>query len=164
MRNENSLLNQSFLSTADLESSYFQSIVDQGLNMKSNGSFGPSLAGLNVGLVFFNSSLRTRTSMMVAVNKLGGHPIVLDIGNGTWSLETQSNVVMNGDKPEHIREAIPVLSRYVDILGVRCFPGMKNILCRKGYVRMPYLGGYLRLWLVSLQGSALFLSRYLIAS
>ena len=87
---------------------------------------GQPLLGKSVGLVFFNSSLRTRASMAVAVQKLGGYPLIMDVGGGVWSLETQMGVEMTGDRPEHIKEAIPVLSRYVDLIGVRCFANFKD--------------------------------------
>jgi len=74
-----------------------------------------------LGMLFFNPSLRTRTSFEVAMAKLGGQSVVLEEGSGVWKLETEDGAVMNGDKAEHVREAAPVLSRYVDVLGVRAF-------------------------------------------
>lgn len=47
--------------------------------------------------------------------------IVLDIQQGAWNLETERGVVMDGDKPEHLLEAIPVMGCYADIIGVRSF-------------------------------------------
>ena len=47
--------------------------------------------------------------------------IVLDINQGAWKLETERGVVMDGDKSEHILEAIPVMGSYCDIIGVRSF-------------------------------------------
>jgi len=47
--------------------------------------------------------------------------IVLDINQGAWKLETERGVVMDGDKPEHILEAIPVMGSYCDVIGVRSF-------------------------------------------
>lgn len=72
-------------------------------------------------LIFFNSSLRTRLSTQKAAENLGMHVIVLDIGRGSWNLETERGVVMDGDKPEHLLEAIPVMGCYADIIGVRSF-------------------------------------------
>ncbi len=72
-------------------------------------------------LIFFNSSLRTRLSTQKAALNLGMNVIVLDINQGAWKLETERGVVMDGDKPEHILEAIPVMGSYCDIIGVRSF-------------------------------------------
>jgi len=77
-------------------------------------------------LVFFNSSLRTRLSSQKAALNLGMSPIVLNIGSDSWKLETEMGVVMDGDKSEHLREAIPVIGSYCDIIGVRSFAGLKD--------------------------------------
>jgi N-succinyl-L-ornithine transcarbamylase len=72
-------------------------------------------------MIFFNSSLRTRLSTQKAAMNLGMNTIVLDVNQGAWKLETERGVVMDGDKPEHILEAIPVMGCYCDIIGVRSF-------------------------------------------
>ncbi len=72
-------------------------------------------------LIFFNSSLRTRLSTQKAGMNLGMNVIVLDINQGAWKLETERGVMMDGDKPEHILEAIPVMGAYCDVIGVRSF-------------------------------------------
>jgi N-succinyl-L-ornithine transcarbamylase len=77
-------------------------------------------------LVFFNSSLRTRLSTQKAAMNLGMNTIVLDINQGAWKLETERGVIMDGDKSEHILEAIPVMGNYCDIIGVRSFAGLKD--------------------------------------
>ncbi len=77
-------------------------------------------------LVFFNSSLRTRLSSQKAALNLGMSPIVLNIGQDSWKLETEMGVVMDGDKSEHLREAIPVMAGYCDIIGVRSFAGLTD--------------------------------------
>ena len=77
-------------------------------------------------LVFFNSSLRTRLSSQKAALNLGMHPIVLNVGADSWKLETELGVVMDGDKSEHLREAIPVIGSYCDLIGVRSFAGLQD--------------------------------------
>jgi len=77
-------------------------------------------------LVFFNSSLRTRLSTQKAALNLGMNVIVFDINAGGWKLETEMGVIMDGDKPEHIREAVPVIGKYCDIIGVRSFAAFEN--------------------------------------
>lgn len=77
-------------------------------------------------LIFFNNSLRTRLSTQKAAMNLGMNVIVLDVNQGAWKLETERGVVMDGDKSEHLLEAIPVMSCYCDIIGVRSFASLTN--------------------------------------
>ena len=72
-------------------------------------------------MIFFNSSLRTRLSTQKAAMNLGMNVMVLDVNQGAWKLETERGVVMDGDKPEHLLEAIPVMGCYCDMIGVRSF-------------------------------------------
>ena len=72
-------------------------------------------------MIFFNSSLRTRLSTQKAAMNLGMNVIVLDVNQGAWKLETERGVIMDGDKTEHLLEAIPVMGCYCDIIGVRSF-------------------------------------------
>ncbi|MDE7408225.1 MAG: acetylornithine carbamoyltransferase [Muribaculaceae bacterium] len=72
-------------------------------------------------MVFFNSSLRTRLSTQKAAINLGMNVIVLDVNQGAWKLETERGVIMDGDKSEHLLEAIPVMGSYCDVIGVRSF-------------------------------------------
>lgn len=72
-------------------------------------------------MLFFNSSLRTRLSTQKAAMNLGMNVMVLDVNQGAWKLETERGVVMDGDKAEHLLEAIPVMGSYCDVIGVRSF-------------------------------------------
>lgn len=72
-------------------------------------------------MIFFNNSLRTRLSTQKAAMNLGMNVIVLDVNQGAWKLETERGVIMDGDKSEHLLEAIPVMGSYCDIIGVRSF-------------------------------------------
>ncbi len=77
-------------------------------------------------MIFFNSSLRTRLSTQKAAMNLGMNVIVLDVNQGAWKLETERGVIMDGDKAEHLLEAIPVMGCYCDIIGVRSFASLTN--------------------------------------
>jgi N-succinyl-L-ornithine transcarbamylase len=77
-------------------------------------------------IVFFNNSLRTRLSTQKAALNLGMNVMVLDVNQGAWKLETELGVVMDSDKSEHLREAIPVMCSYCDIIGVRSFAGLTD--------------------------------------
>ena len=77
-------------------------------------------------MIFFNSSLRTRLSTQKAAMNLGMNVMVLDVNQGVWKLETERGVVMDGDKAEHLLEAIPVMASYCDVIGVRAFAQLNN--------------------------------------
>ena len=96
--------------------------VKEALEVKAN-RFAYQHLGKNKTLlmIFFNSSLRTRLSTQKAAMNLGMNTIVLDVNQGAWKLETERGVIMDGDKPEHLLEAIPVMGCYCDVIGVRSF-------------------------------------------
>lgn len=77
-------------------------------------------------MLFFNSSLRTRLSTQKAAMNLGMNVIVLDVNQGAWRLETERGVIMDGDKSEHLLEAIPVMGSYCDVIGVRSFASLTD--------------------------------------
>ena len=115
---------------------YFQHVADLGdlqqavkeaLEVKAN-RYAYRHLGENKTLlmIFFNSSLRTRLSTQKAAMNLGMNVIVLDVNQGAWKLETERGVIMDGDKPEHLLEAIPVMGCYCDVIGVRSFARFEN--------------------------------------
>lgn len=77
-------------------------------------------------MIFFNNSLRTRLSTQKAAMNLGMNVIVLDVNAGAWKLETERGVIMDGDKSEHLLEAIPVMGSYCDVIAVRSFAGLSG--------------------------------------
>ncbi len=101
--------------------------LKEALEVKAN-PFGWKHLGVNrtIMLVFFNNSLRTRLSSQKAALNLGMNPIVLNVNGDSWKLETGMGVVMDSDKSEHLREAIPVIGSYCDIIGVRSFAGLTD--------------------------------------
>jgi len=84
-------------------------------------SYGTAGQGKQIALVFFNDSLRTRASMEVAAHQLGAYPLMISPGSGTWGFAWQKDGRMDGTEAEHIHEAIAVISRYVNLIGVRLF-------------------------------------------
>jgi len=95
--------------------------------IKSN-PFGFQHLGKNktMVLIFFNSSLRTRLSTQKAAMNLGMNTMVLNVNQDGWRMESELGVIMDGDKPEHLREAIPVIGRFCDIIGVRAFADFES--------------------------------------
>jgi N-succinyl-L-ornithine transcarbamylase len=102
-------------------------LVADALALKKD-PYGNQHLGKNktLGLVFLNPSLRTRMSTQKAALNLGMNVMVLNVDKEGWALELRDNVVMNGTTVEHIREAAAVMGQYVDIIGVRSFPGLKD--------------------------------------
>jgi N-acetylornithine carbamoyltransferase len=86
-----------------------------------------ALAGKILGLLFFNSSLRTLASMQAGMSRLGGSSFVITPGQGTYQMETKLGAVMSGAAAEHVREGLPVLASYCDALGIRAFADGKNL-------------------------------------
>jgi N-succinyl-L-ornithine transcarbamylase len=75
-----------------------------------------------LGLLFFNSSLRTRLSTQKAALNLGMNPIVMNVSGDAWGLEFDDGTIMSGNTAEHIKEAAAVVSQYCDVIAVRAFP------------------------------------------
>jgi N-succinyl-L-ornithine transcarbamylase len=111
---------RNFTSVKDLGN--LNDAVREALEIKKNRYAWKSLGeNKTLLMVFFNSSLRTRLSTQKAGMNLGMNTIVLDVNQGAWKLETERGVIMDGDKSEHLLEAIPVMGCYCDIIGVRSF-------------------------------------------
>lgn len=110
-----------FLSTQDYSRAEIDALLEQAADFKRSPQ-GQQLAGKSIALMFFNPSMRTRTSFELGAFQLGGHAIVLSPGKDAWPIEFEVGTVMDGDTEEHIAEVARVLSRYVDIIAVRAFP------------------------------------------
>jgi len=114
-----------FTSVSDVKN--LQQIIKKALQIKENPLSEPEKGkGKTIGLVFLNSSLRTRLSSQIAAQNLGLNVLTLNAAQEAWNLEFADGAVMNGDTVEHIKDAIEVLNQYCDIIAVRCFAGMKS--------------------------------------
>jgi N-acetylornithine carbamoyltransferase len=111
-----------FLSTLDWSKDELTKLLDDAAVHKAQRKTRRDLSGKTVALVFFNPSLRTRTSFEIGVFELGGHAVVLEPGKGAWPIEFQDGLVMDGEAEEHVEEVARVLSRYCDLICVRAFP------------------------------------------
>ena len=116
---------KSFLNVEDLGD--LKQALKEAAEIKAN-RFKYDTLGKNKTLlmVFFNNSLRTRLSTQKAAMYLGMNVIVLDVNAGAWKLETERGVIMDGDKSEHLLEAIPVMGCYCDVIGIRSFAGLTD--------------------------------------
>ncbi len=114
-----------FLTTEDWSRDDLQQMIDRARAFRDSPQ-GDALKGKSVALMFFNPSLRTRSSFDIGVHQLGGHAIVLDAQGQTWPLEFEEGAVMDGGPEEHVKEAARVLSRYVDLIAIRCFPKFQD--------------------------------------
>ena len=110
-----------FLNTQDWSRAELDALLTQAALFKQN-KLGDDLKGKSIALVFFNPSMRTRTSFELGAFQLGGHAVVLQPGKDAWPIEFNLGTVMDGDTEEHIAEVAKVLGRYVDLIGVRAFP------------------------------------------
>ena len=123
----------------NLPAAEIQRLADRA-NALRTGAAPQRFAGKALGLFFLNPSLRTSASFQRAAARLGLELVQLR-GDGVWGLEHQDGVVMDGTTAEHLREAAPVLGRYVDLLAVRAFHGAGSFEeCRKD----PIMQGFRR--------------------
>lgn len=114
-----------FLSLADVTD--LDALIQSGRDAKAN-PFTDQHLGKNktIGLLFFNSSLRTRLSTQKAAQNLGLNVMTMNVGQDSWGLEMEEGVIMDSDKAEHVREAAAVIGRYCDIIGIRAFAGLQD--------------------------------------
>src|SRR5579883_2534478 len=114
-----------FLTTQDWSRAELDALLARAAAFKRS-RIGRELAGKSIALLFFNSSMRTRTSFELGAYQLGGHAVVLQPGKDAWPIEFAAGAVMDGEAEEHVAEVARVLSRYVDLIGVRAFPGFRD--------------------------------------
>ncbi len=117
---------RNFLGTDEWPDEEILALLERARRLKAGEEEG-DLRGKILGMVFFNPSLRTRTSFEAAMLRSGGDAIYLEPGKGVWAFETRPGVVMDGKAAEHLVEAARVLGRYVDALGVRAFPAGEDL-------------------------------------
>jgi len=110
-----------FLHLGELSEQEVEDILELSRRIK-RGPSRDDLRGRVVGQLFFRGSLRTRTSLEVAMHQLGGHSVNLTATSDFWDLEYRVGTVMDGAAPEHIKDAAGVLSRYVHALAIRPAP------------------------------------------
>ena len=116
------------LDLSDLDDAELRRLLATAKELDRNRDLGRDLLrGRTVGLVFMDSSVRTLASMQAATTQLGGHAFVITPGAGSWKFETRQGVVMDGEAAEHVREGIPVLGQYCDVLGVRRFADKSDL-------------------------------------
>lgn len=115
-----------FLDLADLADDRLEAVLSQARRLEAR-PLGEALKGRTVGLLFLNPSVRTLASMQVAATQQGGQVFVVTPGSGSWKMETRDGTEMDGEAAEHVREAVPVLAQYADLLGVRCFAEGRNL-------------------------------------
>ena len=101
-------------------------LVNEAIRLKADPHQSKIGQNKTLGLIFFNPSLRTRLSMQKAGDNLGMNVIVMNVDKDAWKIEFEDGVVMDGEGQEHVKDAVKVISSYVDILGVRTFPGLKD--------------------------------------
>ena len=112
---------QHFLNTQDWTRAQLDAVLAEAARLKRE-PLGDALRGKSIALVFFNPSMRTRTSFELGAFQLGAHAVVLQPGKDAWPIEFELGTVMDGEAEEHIAEVARVLSQYVDMIGVRAFP------------------------------------------
>jgi len=116
-----------FIHLSDRNDAALRDLLRLAQNLKYDDFREPVASGKTIGLIFLNPSLRTRISFETAAAHLGAGTSIIQPGQGVWTFETRTGVVMDGDRTEHLKEAVQVISRYVDLIGVRAFAGMRDL-------------------------------------
>lgn len=93
-------------------------VIERAREMKAHGH-GSSLQGRSLVMVFFDPSLRTRSSFSIAFSSQGGTVIDMVASRDIWALEMEEGAVMDGIADEHVRDAAAVLSEYADMIAIR---------------------------------------------
>jgi ornithine carbamoyltransferase len=106
----NARLIRHFLTGEELTGDELRALVERALELKKDRVASRALEGTSVALVFELPSTRTRVSFEVAVNELGGHPLILREGE------------LQRTRGESVRDTALVLSRYVHAVGIRTGP------------------------------------------
>lgn len=114
-------------------------LVDRAVEHATTRQWSEVARKHSVALLFFNPSLRTRTSMEMAAAQLGAHTSNITPGSGTWAFDWSPSGVMNGLEAEHIEEAVAVLSQYFDAIGVRLFASLTDLESDRGEARLHTL-------------------------
>ncbi len=112
---------QHFLTTENWSKPDLQQILEFAKDLKQS-PIKPLLKNKSIALLFFNPSLRTRTSFEIGIEQLGGHAVVLQPGKDAWPIEFELGTVMDGEAEEHVKEVAQVLSSYCDLIAIRAFP------------------------------------------
>jgi ornithine carbamoyltransferase len=95
---------------------------------QKNGISNAPLRGKHLAMIFEKPSTRTRVSFEVGIRQLGGDAVILD--NQTSQL----------GRGETIEDTARVLSRYVDMIMVRCF-AHQTLLDLAEYASVPVING-----------------------
>lgn len=110
-----------FYDLADLSAGEVHALLDDAARLKTD-PITTDLAGKQLGLIFLAPSLRTRTSFEVGIRQMGGGVSTLE-PTMFYALETRYGIRMDGETAEHVREAVPVLSRFFSAIGLRVMAG-----------------------------------------
>ncbi|QLE02714.1 N-acetylornithine carbamoyltransferase [Galbibacter sp. BG1] len=116
---------QQYIDLEDIDN--VDALIEKAIKLKEN-PFQFKEVGKNktIGLLFFNSSLRTRLSTQKAAQNLGMEVMTMNLNSDSWGLEFEDGSVMDAGTAEHIKEAAAVISQYVDIIALRAFPTLTD--------------------------------------
>lgn len=104
-----------------------KSLIDEAILLKRDPFSFENLGKYKtIGLLFFNSSLRTRLSTQKAAENLGMKTMTMNLNSDGWALEFEDGSIMNTNTAEHIKEAAAVISQFVDIIALRAFPSLTD--------------------------------------
>jgi N-acetylornithine carbamoyltransferase len=112
---------KNFITTQNWSRAKLQDIIDFAIELKNN-PYQPLLQNKSIAMLFFNPSLRTKTSFEVGIRELSGTAVILQPGKDAWPIEFEEKIIMDGGSEEHVKEVAQVLSSYCDCIAIRAFP------------------------------------------
>lgn len=104
------LVPRHFLTGFEVSAAELSALLDRAAELKAAPLSSDALNGRTVALIFEKPSTRTRVSFEVAVDELGGHPVVM---------RAEEMQLSRGESP---RDTALVLSRHLSAIGMRTGP------------------------------------------
>ncbi|MCG8465747.1 MAG: N-acetylornithine carbamoyltransferase [Xanthomonadales bacterium] len=141
---------QHFLSTQDWTKSELDQLLLAAKRLQQS-PWNERMRRRSIALLFFNPSLRTRTSFELGMHQLGGHAVVLQPGKDAWGIAFEESTVMDGSEEEHMKEVAGVLSRYCDLIAVRAFPKGQDWLVDRQDLLIHHLAKYSQVPVINME-------------
>ncbi len=119
---------QHFLDISDFSAVQISGLLKRAHQLKAKPLAEDVLANRSVGMIFEKPSTRTRVSFEVGIRQLGGQPLML------------SSSDLQIGRGETIHDTAKVLSRYLDMVMIRCLKH-ETLMELANYADMPVING-----------------------
>lgn len=121
-------IKRDLLSVFDLSAADIWSLLSLAIRLKSGTRTTDHLRGKTLGLIFEKPSTRTTVSFAVAMQQLGGFPLILNAQN------------LQRKRGETLHDTALTLSRYLDVIMIRAFQH-KDVAELARWATIPVING-----------------------